>query len=245
MEGDNWKTIDEQPRGKKQFNPLEWLKANKVLVAIAIGILILVISVISVLNWQRSVKAEGEQWQNNMTAKYQGVQTLLSTCLDNTSLSAQVAQQERQSLKDTLTAVAQARYVDASGKLVDISAPQGQAIAIKIIQEAYPNVSPDLYKQLMTVAVGCRNQVAGNQQDLQAYAARFKTWTKSGSFIDGTIRESFPNDNLKVQGLNGQLTGRAALDFIAEPIIAQAASDAAESKTMPQQSLFPSATTTR
>lgn len=241
MEGKGWKTIDEKPRSESAgFNVTKWLP----LIIISAVVLALVIAVFSVLNWQRSVKADGEQWQNNTVAKYQAVQTQLGTCLDNTVMSAQVAQQERQTLKDTLAAVAQARYVDSTGKPVDIGTPQGQTIAIKIIQEAYPSVSPDLYKQLMTVAVGCRNQVAGTQQDLQAYAARFKTWTKGGSFIDGTIRKSFPNDNLKVQGLNGQLTGRAALDFIAEPISTQAASDAMKTKTMPQQTLFPSAAAT-
>lgn len=235
MEGENWKTIDREEVTAAAF----WARWGK---WIGLGLAItMVIGVMGILDWQRAVHAEGEKRQNNTFAMYQAVQTQLGTCLDNTSLSAQIAERERESLKSTLAAVIQARYVDPSGKPLDIAKPDGEAVAIRFLQEAYPNISPDLYKQLMTVAVGCRNQVAASQQNLQVYAANFKSWTKAGSFLDGIIREKFPNDRLKVQGLNGQLTGMEALDFIAEPITTQAASDATRTKRMPEQTLFPSA----
>lgn len=238
MEGENWKTINREGFTAASF----WARWGKWIGAVLI--VALVMSVFGVLNWQRSVRAQGETYQYNVGAKYQNVQTQLGTCLDNTVLSAQIAEQERQSLKETLTAVIQARYTNSNGETLDITSTDGQALAIRVLQEAYPNVSPDLYKQLMTVAVGCRNQVAGVQQDLQIYAANFKSWTKSGSFLGGIIRESFPNGSLKVQGLNGELTGQAALDFITEPITTQAASDAMKNKQMPEQTLFPSAAPT-
>lgn len=230
---------------KKPFDPVAWLKSHIRLVGIIAGVVVLGLIVLSFFNWQRGVRAEGYEWQNNTLVKYMRVQTTLGTCLDNTMISAQIAQQERQSLKDTLTAVVQARYVDASGKTVDVATPQGQAIMIQVIQEAYPNVSPDLFKQLMTVAVGCRNEVSGAQQDLQAYAGRFQTWTKGGNVFDGAVREEFPNDELQVRGLNGTLAGKAALRFIVEPITTSEASESMQTKTMPQQTLFPSAEPTK
>jgi|GEM_PF-2751272 len=230
-----------ESKPSEPFDLVEWLMSHIPLVASIIGVVVLSLIVLSFLNWQRGVSQQGYEWQNNTYVKYQQVQTTLSTCLDNTMISAQIAQQERQSLRDTLTAVVQARYVDANGNAIDVNTQAGQAVIIKVIQEQYPNVSPDLFKQLMTVAVGCRNEVSGAQQDLQAYAGRFQTWIRGGNIFDGAIRESFPNDDLQVQGLNGTLTGKEALRFIAEPILTSEATTASKTKQMPTQSMFPSA----
>lgn len=225
----------------KAFDFVDWLKSHVTLVVIAALVIVLGLSTLGFLNWQRGVRQQGYEWQNNVVVKYQKVQTTLSTCLDNSQLSSQIAQQERQSLRDTLTAVVQARYVDANGKAIDVNTQAGQAVIIKVIQEQYPDVSPALFQQLMTIAVGCRNEVAGAQEDLQAFAGRFQTWIKGGNVFDGAIREAFPNDELQVQGLNGTITGKAALRFIAEPILTSDASTASKTKTMPSQTLFPSA----
>lgn len=231
--------------GKPPFDFVAWIKGHIPLVATVVAVVVLALGTIGFLNWQRGVAQQGYEWQNSVMVKYQKVQTTLSTCLDNTLTSAQIAQQERQSLRDTLTAVVQARYVDANGNAIDVNTQAGQAVIIKVIQEAYPNVSPDLFKQLMTVAVGCRNEVAGAQEDLQAYAGRFQTWTKGGNIFDGVIREGFPNDELQVQGLDGVIKGKAALRFIAEPILTSEASTASKTHQMPTQTLFPSAQPTK
>lgn len=204
---------------------------------VAAGLVVLMV-IFGILNWQRSVRAEGYEWQNNVKAKYQGVQTELSTCLDNSLQAAQIASQERASLKDVLVGTISARYQGNDGKDVN---PANAQLVINAVKEAYPQVDNELFRQLMTIATGCRNKVAGTQQDLQAYAARFKSWTKQSDIITGSIREGFPNDDLVVQGLNGKITGKQALEFIAEPIITGSADEASKTKQMPNQQLFPSA----
>lgn len=201
----------------------------------AVG-LVLIMVVFGVLNWQRAVRAEGYEWQNSAKSKYQAVQTQLSTCLDNNLTAAQIAGQERSSLKDVLIGTINARYQDSRGQAVN---PANAQLVINAVKEAYPQVSDELFRQLMTVATGCRNQVAGAQQDLQAYAGRFKTWTKQGDVITGSIREGFPNDEFVVRGLNGKITGKDALEFVAEPIITGSADEASKTKQMPSQQLFP------
>jgi hypothetical protein len=217
------------------FKPKPWMIITAVVAAVMVFTL-------AFFNWQRAARAEGYDWQNGAKAKYQAVQTQLSTCLDNSLQAANIAQQERASLKDVLVGTISARYQDNKGQAVN---PANSQLVISAVQEAYPQVSNELFKQLMTIATGCRNQVAGAQQDLQAYAARFKTWTKTGNIFVGAIREGFPNDEFAVQGLNGKLTGNEALEFVAEPIITGAADEAAKTKQMPNQQLFPSATPTK
>ena len=221
----------------KPTPPQNWVQRNfKWVVA---GVIALVVAFIGlgIANWNRAVSAEGYERQNSLMALYRGIETNLGTCLDSTDLAIQIAERERATLKDTLKAVVSARYVDANGKLVDVGTPAGQTIMINVIKEAYPNVSPDLFKQLMTVAVGCRKEVAGAQTRLQAFAADFLTWRKQGKVLEGSIREQYPNDELVVQGLNGELKGMAALRFMVEPISTAEAKETMKTKVMPRQQL--------
>lgn len=229
----------------KDSQPQNWLQRNFKMVIGGAAVLVIIGIVIGFLGWQRAVREEGYTRQINTATLYKAVQTKLSACLDKTMTSVQIADRERTSLKDTLTAVVQARYVDANGNPVDINTAGGQALMIKIVQEAYPTVSNDLFKQLMTIASGCRDEVTGAQLRLQAYAGDFQSWTKGGGPFEGMIREEFPNDELQVEGLNGTLTGKAALRFIAEPISTEEAGKAMRTKVMPQQTLFPSASPTK
>lgn len=225
----------QNPPTAKRFTLKPWM-------GVMASVLVLLVAILSVLNWQRSVRAEGYEWQNGAKAKYEAVQTQLSTCLDSSMTAAQIAGQERSSLKDVLTGTINARYQTSGGQAVD---PANAQLVISAVTEAYPQVSDELFRQLMTIATGCRNQVAGAQQDLQAYTARFKTWTKQGDVITGSVREGFPNDEFVVQGLNGKITGKAALEFVAEPIITGAADEASKSKQMPNQQLFPTPAQTK
>ncbi len=229
--------VNEKIDDPKPVPPQNWVQRNfKWVVA---GVIALVVAFIGlgIANWNRAVNADGHERQNNLMALHQGIETKLGTCLDNTDLAIQIAERERATLKETLKAVVSARYVDANGKPVDVGTPAGQAIMINVIKEAYPNVSPDLFKQLMTVAVGCRNEVAGAQTRLQGYAADFLSWRKQGNIVEGSIREQYPNDELVVQGLNGELKGMAALRFMVEPISTAEAKETMKTKVMPRQQL--------
>lgn len=211
-----------------------WVSKHKLLMAVVSALVVLAIVIISVLNWQRAVRAEGYEWQNNSLAKYQGVQTTLSTCLDKSLQGASVAERERSTLKDTLTSIIAQRSGGSQEAI-----PGNAGLVIDVVVEQYPTVSPDLYAQLMTIVTGCRDEVNGAQRDMQAYAARFDTWTKASDVFTGMIREGFPNDELVVEGPNGSLSGRQALDFMRKPIIVAAADKASKTKEMPDQTLFP------
>lgn len=212
---------------------LAWVLQHKVALSIAVAVVAIVLVVLGVLNWQRAVRAEGYEWQNNSLAKYQGVQTTLSTCLDKSLQGANVAERERETLKDTLTDVIAQRSGDSQQAI-----PGNAGLVIDVVVEQYPTVSPDLYAQLMTIVTGCRDEVNGAQRDMQAYAARFNTWTKASDVFTGMIREEFPNDELVVDGPGGSLTGQRALDFMSRPIIVTAADEASKTKRMPDQDLF-------
>ena len=201
-------------------------------VALVVAVLVLA-GTVGFFNWKRGVNAEGNGWQNNSLAKYQGVQSTLSTCLDNTSFSAQVATQERETILQGMKAIVAARTANHQPAI-----PTDATIFVNAVTEAYPSISPDLYQQLMTTAVGCRNEVNGAQKDMQAYAARFKTWTKEGNIFQGMIRENYPNAELAVDGPNGVLTGQGALTSMATPIITSEAKSATKNKVMPSQNVF-------
>lgn len=220
--------------------PQSWLQRNiKLVIGGGIAVIV-IIMVVGTLNWVRGVNAEGYAWQNNALAKYQGIQTTLSTCLDNTRMGAQVAERERQTIIDGMKAIVAERTKNHQEAI-----PGDATVFVNAVAEAYPELSSDLYKQLMTIAVGCRNEVNGAQKDMQAFAARFKTWVKSGNVFEGMIREQYPNAELVVEGPNGLLTGKAALESMATPIITKDADDATKDKTMPEQDPFPSSKPTK
>ena len=229
--------VNEKIDDPKPVPPQNWVQRNFKWVVAGVIALVMAFIGLGVANWNRAVSAEGYERQYNLMALHQGIETNLGTCLDSTDLAIQIAERERATLKDTLKAVVSARYVDANGKPVDVGTPAGQAIMINVIKEAYPNVSPDLFKQLMTVAVGCRNEVAGAQTRLQGYAADFLSWRKQGNIVEGSIREQYPNDELVVQGLNGELRGMAALRFMVEPISTAEAKETMKTKVVPRQQL--------
>lgn len=210
--------------------PITLIIAGVVVLAVVVGLVF--------VGWVNGVKNEGISRQNDVITKYRGLETTLSTCLDNSMTAAGIAQQERNSLKDILIGTASARYQNADGT-VNTGIPDNTSIAFSAVHEAYPTVSDDLFRQLMTTAIGCRNQVSGVQQDLQALGNRFLTWTQTGSVFEKGIRSDFPDDRLAVIGPDGEkLYGADALEFIVTPISTQEAKDAMTSKVQPSQDLF-------
>jgi len=214
-----------------------WVKKHlKLAIGLAVAIVVLIAS-LGIVGWVNGIQNDGFTRQQQVDLEYGNMQIELSKCLDNSMKSAQIAQAERDSLKDILVGTASARYPDGAG-------PANSQIAITAIHEAYPNVSDELFKQLMTIVVGCRNQFAGEQEKLRWVAINFNTWTQTGEWYEKPIRGSlFPDDRLKATGADGRvITGRAALEFITQPILTGDAGDATKTKTMPEQTLFPSAT---
>lgn len=236
-------TTEEPGSRGPSFDPFAFA-AKHVGLMIGVGALIgaLVIGLVYA-NWRNGVNNEGFEWQRNTVTKYQGVQVELSTCLDNSTLSAQVASSERQSLKDLLIGTASARYQGQNANGTLNAATVTTPVMFNAVHEAYPQVSNELFERLMTTAVGCRNQLAGAMEDLQAFAGRFDIWAHTGNIWVKPVRKNWPNQELEVTGLGGvKITGKAALKFLAEPIITGDAAKAVQSHVMPDRQLFPTAT---
>lgn len=210
---------------------------------IGLGIVVVIVGIVlSYLGWANGIKNEGARQQNNIMQLRRNMGIEISTCLDKGSTAAQVAMQQNASLKDTLTSIVQARYVDAGGNAAGAdNALRGGAL-VSALQENYPQIDQSSWKVLMGVVVGCREDVRDAQDRLQHDATAFQTWTMTGSIFQKFIRDDFPNDTLTVSDGKSVLKGSDALKFLIEPIILDDAKKALESGQLPQQQLFPSAT---
>lgn len=209
-----------------------WVKNHVGIVVTALAVLLAIISVLVFLSWKNSIYNEGFGKQRAVLTQYNMYQTSLSTCLDQTNIGAQVASEEYEQVKNVLTTVVGARYGD-EGAL-----SEGGAF-VSALAEQYPEIDRSLWKQLMTTALGCRSQVAGVNNELQALAGRFETWSRQGAWYAKPLRNNWPNGDLRVAGLTGPLSGQDALLFIITPITTGQATQAILTHEMPEQDLFP------
>lgn len=211
---------------------MEWFSRNKG-ISIAAGVAaVIAIVVFSFASWVNSIHNEGWTKQRAVLQQYNTYQTSLSTCLDNSQVGAQIASQEYKQVKDVLTSIVSARYSDAGA----LNGSSGAFVSA--LQEQYPDIDRTLWKQLMTTAIGCRNQVADTNNELQSVAGRFDTWAHTGGIFERQFRSKFPNSDLVVIGLNGPMTGAAALTFLVTPITTGEATNAIRTHVMPEQDLF-------
>ena len=211
---------------------VNWMKGHLKLViglGALVGMLLAIVGIASSIN---SIDNEGFEKQRDVLQQYNIYQTELSTCLDNTNIASQIAVEEYQQVKDVFTAIVGARYGD-EGAL-----SEGGAF-VSALQEQYPEIDRSLWKQLMTTAVGCRNQVAGVNNELQSVASRFDKWCNTGGLWAKMFRSRYPTDELKVMSFSGPVTGQAALDFLTTPITTSEATNAIRTHEMPTQDLFP------
>lgn len=190
--------------------------------------------VLPALSWHNNIENEGIGYQTKVSAQYDIVKESLSSCLDMTALGADIAEAERSSLRDILIGVVTAR----SAQSVDPGQSQTTFLAM---QEAYPEISDELYRQLMTTAIGCRKQFSDDQHQMIKIATDFEEWMTTGGLFAKQVRGAkFPTDGLVAIGPNGQtLTGSEALAHMKTPIILGAAEEAAQTGTMPQQTIRP------
>jgi hypothetical protein len=222
----------------------EWVQKHKTPLAVAGTLVVLAIVVISFLSWANGIHNDGFRRQREVVQEYNNYQTSLSTCLDNSSISTQMAQAEYSQFRDVMTAVIAARYQTPTGQQTGASDVLGGGALISALQEAYPDVDRSLWKQAMSTAVGCRNQVANEMNKLQYVAASFDSWTNTGNVFARHYHRKWPNGQLKIQGLTGTLTGQDALDFLTQPVLTTSATQAVRTHTMPSQQLFPSSSPT-
>lgn len=211
----------------------------KVLIVGAL-ILALVAPIWIYLSWKQGINNEGNTQQQRIVALERAVETELSTCLDSSRLAANITKEEFESIKDILTSVASARYVDADGKSTVAEGTLGGGSFISALQENYPQIDQSSWQRLMDVVVGCRKDVRDDQDRLQLYATEFKTWTQTGGVFGSKIRNNFPNENLEAYDnlAKRNLTGKEALSYLTRVIKTSEATTAIDTGVMPDQDLF-------
>lgn len=219
-----------------------WLARNtKLAIGIAVALVLAFVALL-IVQYTISVRNEGEIMQERIETLYKTSQNSLSTCIDQGQIAAQVAVQERESLGDTLTDVASARYTDANGNPTNASGALGGGQLISMLQEQYPTVDPALFKNLQATVIGCRTQFQGAQDRLFIDAQAFEQWQLSNNVFNSAIKDSFPSEELDVENLATKqtVTGVAALAYMTRVITVEAAKDAFESGTLVEQDLFAS-----
>lgn len=222
---------------KEKFGSLSTL--IKIGIAVAL-VLTLVVPIWIYLSWRQGINNEGNTQQQRIVALERAVETELSTCLDTSRLAANITKEEFESIKDVLTSVAAARYVDADGKSTRAEDTLGGGSFISALQENYPQIDQSSWQRLMDVVVGCRKNVRDDQDRLQLYATEFKTWTQTGGVLGSKIRNNFPNDNLEAYDnlAKRNLTGKEALAYLTRVIKTSEATTAIDTGVMPDQDLF-------
>lgn len=209
-------------------------------IIIAAVVATIVVVVIGTINWVYAVRNQGEAQQERIEALYKQSRNSLSTCIDQGATAAQVTEREFETLRDLLTSVATARYVDASGEATNAAGVLGGGQLISALQESYPEIDQRSWQNLQTLVIGCRDEFQSAQDRIFIDAAEFEAWIQRDNLFNAWIKGGFPSDTLDVEDLaTGEtLTGAAALDYMTRVISVEAANEAFETGTLEQQDLF-------
>lgn len=243
MSTNDWPRQAEPTNEELKGSSPKFNKRKLIIIGIVAALVLAIpLSILGVASWKRGVEREGRIYQNSITNLYGKVLGDLSVCMENTLLMANIAAEERKSLGETLAMAVSARYTDPSGNPVDASSPQGQAYIMRMMQEAYPNVPNDLFVRLMDEAVGCRKDARDVQNQLRDMILEFRNWRASGDVIAGSVRESFPTRDLKVESFRGTLYGVEAEEFMDVPLQTEQVEESGKNRRMPGQQPFPSST---
>jgi hypothetical protein len=218
---------------------MEWFIKNKVLVAVLGSLVVIGVVILGVIQFNFSVRNEGERQEQDLTALYNESVNSLSTCISQGSIAAQVTEQEFETIKEILVQVAAARYVDAAGNPTDASGVIGGGQLISALQENYPQIDQRSWQNLQTLVVGCRDEFQGSQDRIQVTAAAYNRWRVSDDLLTAPIKADFPSDELKVVLPSGDtLYGQSAYDRITRVVSVEEANTAFQTGTLEQQDLF-------
>jgi hypothetical protein len=206
---------------------------------------VLVVALVGGLIWygfasyRQGVRNDGVGQQRNVLTLERQFEIGLSNCLDKSNIAGQIARQEYASIKDILTDVVSARYVDDNGNATRASSTLGGGAFISSLHEQYPQIDLSTWKKFMDTALGCRDDVSDLQSRLQGYAGTFDTWTQTGGVFTKSIHAEFPTIALKAYNAkeHRDVFGREALDYLTRVIKTKEAADAIDSGTMPDQNL--------
>jgi hypothetical protein len=217
---------------------LAFLRKPVTLVAIAVLVIGLV-SWLGISMFQRSVDNDGIGRQRDIITLQREVGLNLSKCLDQTNIARQITDKQYASVKDILTAALSARYVDANGNATRADSTLGGGAFISSLNENYPQIDLATWKNFMSVAVGCRNDVYDSQDKLQIWAGEFDKWRQTGGIFSHNVRKKFPTDALYVYDptQHKEVTGVEALKYLTRTILTSDAARALDTGVMPDQDL--------
>ena len=182
----------------------------------------------------------GEGQEQSLIVDKNKIGIALSTCLQKSSVGAQTAELQTQSVLNIMTSALAARY---AGTTNGQPAPGTTALPndtrlILALQGGYPNVDVSTWKALLVVVTTCQDDIADAQNKLQGDAGTFATWATTGGVITHFWQDKFPDGNLYVTDATGQtLYGEAALKAMRDPVLLGSARSANNSGVMPQQTL--------
>lgn len=216
---------------------MEWIKKHVVAVA---AVAVVAIVVFGTWVYSFGVRNEGEAMQERIEALYNQSRTSLSACIDQGNVAAQVTVQEYENLKDILTDVASARYVDAEGNPTNASGVLGGGQLISALSEQYPQIDQRGWLNLQSLVIGCRDDFRNAQDRVFIDAAGFEQWKLTDNPFNTWIKDDFPTSTLNVENLatGDMLTGQAALDYMTRVISVAEANEAFESGELGEQELF-------
>jgi hypothetical protein len=221
---------------------------NKHLRLIIAGIALVVIAgiVFSVLNWRNNISNDGYNRERDIVTLQAGMENEISKCLDKGRIAAQVTQKEFDSVKEILINTTAARYVGKDGKSTGATPALGGGAFVSSLHEAYPTIDTSTFKRLMSIVVGCRDDVGDSQDKLQLFSGDFDKWRNTGGLFAKSVRNNFPDDRLHtVNRQTGErLKGEDALEYLTRLITVEEAQNAIKTGTMPGQNLFPTTSPT-
>lgn len=196
---------------------------------------------LGVVQYRQSVRNQGSLIQNTVMQDQSDVIVAIDKHLRASSIAAQTASEERRSATELIYKAVSGRYVDPNGNTTPAKAALGQGWAISSLREEYPQFSNDLFKQLIDVAVGTLDDMAGAQVDLQASIKDLRDFITTGSVFNRGVHREFPTEDLYFVDPYTHLraeTGKKAMDHFSVPITVKAAADASKSGQLDDPNLF-------
>lgn len=194
---------------------------------------VVLIIAVSVAFTQNGVINSGNQKEADLNAQYNSNMAYLSNCLDKSKQAVGAANAQNVALGDIITKAVTGRYVIGSSATAAVQ--PGTKSLFSAVQEAYPDTSQigQIYQQVLTVVIGCRDDYTNYQVKLQSMIADFQKW-RTGSFTVRQFGGGFPNNNLVA---SGQTSGLALIKMTTI-LAVNAAIQAYDSGQMPDQNLF-------
>jgi hypothetical protein len=193
---------------------------------VAISILVLTLmGGCSLYGYANSVRTEGNEREQGLSAQYKVNQNDLSTYISTVYEQLDIANIKSAKMDTILTHAVQGRYGADGFK------PNGQFFSA--ITEAYPDIKgTDVYDRILTAVQAGRAQFANKQDKLTDMKRAYNTWRYDGMLRSYFTQKYFPSKRLSVTVNGKTYTDSAALRMIDQMVLTQEAATAFETGKM-------------